>query len=64
MRKIYDVVAKSQLKKILKIFTREQHKVASASAKEKEDAELRTKNIEDAKKVCKYSDFCAVIMIH
>lgn len=44
-------MAKSQLKKVLKIFTREQHKSASASAKEKEDAELRAKNIEEAKKV-------------
>lgn len=45
------MVAKSQLKKVLKIFTREQHKSSSASAKEKEDAEIRAKNLEEARKV-------------
>jgi len=44
------VVAKSQLKKITKLYVREQHKDQAAAVKEKEDAESREKNMEEAKK--------------
>lgn len=47
----YDVAAKSQLKKIQKIWVRENYKQAEKAQKEEEDAEKRTKNLEDAKKV-------------
>lgn len=44
------MVAKSQLKKITKLYVREQHKDQAAAVKEKEDAESREKNMEEAKK--------------
>ncbi|ODN03533.1 Asparagine--tRNA ligase, cytoplasmic [Orchesella cincta] len=49
--KVFDAIAKSQLKKILKLFVREQHKTASVSAREKDDADLRAKNLDEAKKI-------------
>jgi asparaginyl-tRNA synthetase len=49
--KVYDVVAKAQLKKVLKMYTRDQHKNAAVAVKEKEDAEQRLRNLEEAKKV-------------
>jgi asparaginyl-tRNA synthetase len=49
--KKFDPIAKSQFKKILKIFTRETHKDAASVQKETQDAELRAKNLEEAKKV-------------
>nr|QBH73681.1 aspartyl-tRNA synthetase [Thermobia domestica] len=49
--KKYDVAAKSQLKKIHKIWQREQYKTAEKAKKEEEDAEKRARNLEEAKKV-------------
>lgn len=46
----YDVAAKSQLKKIQKIWVRENYKSAEKSKKEEDDAEKRAKNLEEAKK--------------
>ena len=48
-------MAKSQLKKILKMFARETSKDAASAAKETLDAELRAKNMEEAKKVSTYN---------
>ncbi|XP_021968493.1 asparagine--tRNA ligase, cytoplasmic [Folsomia candida] len=47
----YELIAKSQLKKIMKFFLRDQHKSASLAVKDKEEAEARLKNLEDAKKI-------------
>lgn len=47
----FEVASKSQLKKIQKIWVREQYKQADAAKKEQEDAAKREKNIDDAKKV-------------
>lgn len=47
----YDPAAKSQLKKIQKIWVRECHKGSEKSKREEEDAEKRAKNLEDAKQV-------------
>ncbi|XP_063229759.1 asparagine--tRNA ligase, cytoplasmic [Bacillus rossius redtenbacheri] len=47
----YVEAAKSQLKKIQKIWVREMHKAADRLKKEDEDLEKRTKNLEDAKKI-------------
>jgi len=49
--KAFDVVARAQLKKVLKMFTREGHKSAEDNIREKEDAQLRLKNLDDAKKI-------------
>lgn len=46
----YDVAAKSQLKKIQKIWVRENYKSVEKSKKEEDDAEKRAKNLEEAKK--------------
>ncbi|XP_049836221.1 asparagine--tRNA ligase, cytoplasmic [Schistocerca gregaria] len=47
----YEPAAKSQLKKVQKIWTRENYKKADAAKKEEEDAEKRAKNLEEAKKI-------------
>lgn len=47
----YQIVAKSQLKKITKLWTRDCAKSDSKAKREEEDAEKRTKNLEGAKKV-------------
>lgn len=47
----YEVAAKSQLKKIHKIFAREGHKNADKQRREAEDAEKRLENLEDARKI-------------
>ncbi|XP_049791386.1 asparagine--tRNA ligase, cytoplasmic [Schistocerca nitens] len=47
----YEPAAKSQLKKIQKIWTRENYKKADAAKKEEDDAEKRAKNLEEAKKI-------------
>lgn len=47
----FEPAAKSQLKKIQKIWNREQYKQADKSKKEGEDALKREKNLEDAKKI-------------
>ena len=50
----YELAAKSQLKKIKNIWQREKFKATSAPSaqkKEKEDAEKRSKNLEDAKQI-------------
>ncbi|XP_044740670.1 asparagine--tRNA ligase, cytoplasmic [Chrysoperla carnea] len=47
----YEVAAKSQLKKIQKIWVRENHKGADKSKREDDDAEKRAKNLEEAKKI-------------
>ncbi|KAI8777894.1 asparagine--tRNA ligase cytoplasmic [Biomphalaria glabrata] len=48
---IYEPVAKSQLKKVQKIWQREQYKKADAEDATQKDAERREKNLEDAKKI-------------
>lgn len=47
----YEPVAKSQLKKVQKIWQREQNKKSDADARATEDAERREKNLEEAKKI-------------
>ncbi|KAK7874340.1 hypothetical protein R5R35_007812 [Gryllus longicercus] len=47
----YEPVAKSQMKKIHKIWVRESHKNVEKARKEEEDAEKRAHNLEEAKKV-------------
>uniref|UniRef100_A0A1B0A533 Asparagine--tRNA ligase, cytoplasmic n=1 Tax=Glossina pallidipes TaxID=7398 RepID=A0A1B0A533_GLOPL len=47
----YEVAAKSQLKKIQKIFVRESYKNVDREKREAEDAEKRMQNLEEAKKV-------------
>lgn len=47
----YEVAAKSQLKKIQKIWVREGFKNADKGKREEEDAEKRAKNLEDAEKI-------------
>nr|QBH73677.1 aspartyl-tRNA synthetase [Isotomurus palustris] len=49
--KVYELVAKAQLKKATKFFARDQQKSVGAAAKEKEDAESRLKNLEEGKKI-------------
>nr|QBH73679.1 aspartyl-tRNA synthetase [Nicoletia phytophila] len=49
--KKYDVITKTQLKKIQKIWQREQYKAPAKAKKEDEDAEKRLKNLEEAKNV-------------
>lgn len=47
----YEPAAKSQLKKIQKLWAREGHKNAEKAQREAEDAEKRQQNLEDARKV-------------
>lgn len=47
----YVPVAKSQLKKVLKMFTRDAYKAGERSEREAEDAEKRAKNLEEARQV-------------
>ena len=47
----FELVAKSQLKKIQKIWVRENYKQNDKSKKELEDAERRNKNLEEARKI-------------
>jgi asparaginyl-tRNA synthetase len=47
----YEVVAKSQLKKIHKLWVRESNKSAEKSKKEADDAQKREQNLEEAKKI-------------
>lgn len=47
----YEPAAKSQLKKITKLWAQEQRKNEAKSQREEEDAEKRNKNLEDAKKI-------------
>ncbi|KAK3776124.1 hypothetical protein RRG08_046791 [Elysia crispata] len=47
----YEPAAKSQLKKIQKIWQREVHKKADAEEAQKKDAERREKNLEEAKQI-------------
>lgn len=49
--KHYDVAAKSQLKKIQKIWVRETYKAADKAKAEDESNEKRQQNIEEAKKI-------------
>lgn len=49
--KKYELIAKSQLKKVQKIWLRETYKEADAAKREKDDAEKRTKNLEEAKQI-------------
>lgn len=49
--KVYDVCAKSQLKKITKIWVRETHKAADKAKAEDETNEKRQQNLEEAKKI-------------
>jgi asparaginyl-tRNA synthetase len=48
---VYEPVAKSQLKKVQKIWHREQHKKADAEEATQKDAERREKNLDEAKKI-------------
>lgn len=47
----FEPVSKSQMKKVTKIWQREQHKSSDKEKREKEDMEKRTKNLEDAKQI-------------
>lgn len=47
----FEAAAKSQLKKIQKIWVRESHKNADKEKREADDAEKRNQNMEEAKKV-------------
>ena len=47
----YEPIAKAQFKKILKLYEQKRRKEASAASKETQDAELRAKNLEDAKQI-------------
>ncbi|XP_017097617.2 asparagine--tRNA ligase, cytoplasmic [Drosophila bipectinata] len=47
----YEPAAKSQLKKIQKLFVRESHKNAEKQQREAEDAEKRQQNLEEARKI-------------
>lgn len=47
----WELVSQSQLKKIKKIWVREQHKTADKVLKEHDDADRREKNLEEAKKI-------------
>nr|CAD7440039.1 unnamed protein product [Timema bartmani] len=49
--KKYEPAAKSQLKKIQKLWVRDQHKTAGKEKREEEAAENRAKNVEEAKKI-------------
>nr|XP_034827946.1 asparagine--tRNA ligase, cytoplasmic isoform X2 [Maniola hyperantus] len=49
--KVYDVAAKSQLKKIQKIWVRENYKAADKAKGEEEKDEKRVQNLEEAKKI-------------
>lgn len=48
---IWELISQSQIKKIKKIWIREQHKNAEKACKEQEDSERREKNLEEAKKI-------------
>ncbi|KAH8377667.1 hypothetical protein KR093_006587, partial [Drosophila rubida] len=48
---LYEPAAKSQLKKIQKLFVREGHKNAEKQQREAQDAEKRDQNLEEARKV-------------
>lgn len=52
----WTVVSQSQLKKVKKIWVREQYKAAEKGKKEAEDIERREKNIEEAKKITIHMD--------
>lgn len=47
----YDVTAKSQLKKIIKIWSRENEKAKESKLRDEADSERRLQNIEEAKKI-------------
>lgn len=47
----YQLIAKSQLKKIQKIFVRENYKEADANKREQDDFGKREKNLEEAKQI-------------
>lgn len=47
----FEPAAKSQLKKIHKLWVRDQYKQAEKLKKDEEDAEKRSKNLEEAKKI-------------
>lgn len=47
----FEPAAKSQLKKIHKIWTRDSYKQADKAKKEEEDSEKRAKNLEEARKI-------------
>ncbi|KAL7740226.1 hypothetical protein ACLKA6_002202 [Drosophila palustris] len=50
-KEVYELAAKSQLKKIQKLFVREGHKNTEKLQREAEDAEKRQQNLEEARKV-------------
>lgn len=49
--KVFEVAAKSQLKKIQKLWVREQHKSADKAKAEEDTNEKRHQNLEESKKV-------------
>lgn len=49
--KVYELAAKSQLKKIQKIWVRENHKAADRAKAQEETDDKRQQNIEEAKKI-------------
>ncbi|UYV77020.1 NARS [Cordylochernes scorpioides] len=52
----WEVVSQSQLKKVKKLWVREQHKSSDKEKKEAEDAERRERNLEEAKKLVLQQD--------
>uniref|UniRef100_U5ETV1 Asparagine--tRNA ligase, cytoplasmic n=1 Tax=Corethrella appendiculata TaxID=1370023 RepID=U5ETV1_9DIPT len=48
---MYEVAAKSQLKKIQKLWVRDAHKTADKQKKEEEDAKKREQNLEESRKI-------------
>lgn len=53
---LYEPAAKSQIKKIQKIWVRECFKLEGKQKKEEEDSEKRAKNLEEAKKIILVED--------
>lgn len=49
--KVYEQAAKSQLKKIHKLWVRENHKVADKAKAQEESDDKRQQNLEEAKKI-------------
>jgi asparaginyl-tRNA synthetase len=51
VHQVWEPISQSQVKKIKKIWVREQHKFADKSKKEADDAAKRDANLEEARKV-------------
>lgn len=55
-KKVYEVAAKSQLKKIHKIWVREGYKTADKAKADEESGDKRQQNLEEAKKIVLVDD--------